>query len=68
MIKPSTILTAWVRAFRTVGSAMLGVRASERHEEDFAAVSPLVLVVVAVAVAALFFGGLVALAIFIAKA
>jgi hypothetical protein len=47
---------------------MLGVRASERHEEDFAAVSPLVLVVVAVTVAVFFIGGLVALALFIVKA
>lgn len=56
-----------VRALRTVGWAMFGVRASKRHEEDIAALPPWVLILAAAVIIALFVGGLVTLATWVAK-
>ena len=50
------------RTLRTVGSAMFGVRGMKRHEEDAAALSPLLVVIAAVVFMAVFVGVLVPLA------
>ena len=68
MSKPSSPLSGLARAVRTVGSAMMGVRGRKHHEEDSAALSPLILALVAVIFMVFFVGGLVALATVIAGA
>lgn len=52
---------------RIVGSAVFGVRDRKRHDEDWAALSPFVLVFVAVIFLALFVVGLVTLATAVAS-
>jgi len=54
------------RTLRTVGSALFGVRGKKRHEEDAVALSPLLVVVVALVFMAIFVGALVTLATTIA--
>lgn len=50
------------RTLRTVGAAMFGVRGKKRHEEDAAALSPLLVVAAALIFMAIFVGVLVAVA------
>lgn len=66
MSRLTSVAARGIRVFRTVGSAMIGVRSGKRHEEDSAALSPLTVVVVVVIFMAFFVGGLVTLATFIA--
>jgi len=62
MIKPATTSPGLLRTLRTVGSAMFGVRGRKRHEEDAAALSPLLVAITALIFMAVFVGVLVTLA------
>lgn len=62
MNKPPATSPGLLRTLRTVGSAMFGVRGGKRHEEDAAALSPLLVAVVALIFMAVFVGVLVTLA------
>ena len=63
---PRSTTPGLMRTLRTVGSAMFGVRGRERHEEDAAALSPLLVVIAALIFMAVFVGVLVTLATTIA--
>jgi Protein of unknown function (DUF2970) len=56
------------RSLRIVGAAMVGIRGKESHEQDTAALSPLLLVIVVVSAMVFFVTALVTLAIFVVGA
>ena len=62
MSAPTSLSAELARTLRTVGAAMFGVRGKKRHEEDAAALSPLLVVVAALIFMAVFVGALVTLA------
>ncbi|MFH2087473.1 MAG: DUF2970 domain-containing protein [Pseudomonadota bacterium] len=62
MNKPTATSPGLLRTLRTVGSAMFGVRGRKRHEEDAAALSPLLVAIAALIFMAVFVGVLVTLA------
>lgn len=67
MSQQAGMLSRWLRGLRMVGSAMLGVRARQSHEADAKALSPLLLVIVAVVLMACLVGALITLASHIAQ-
>ncbi|MDZ4253669.1 MAG: DUF2970 domain-containing protein [Sulfuritalea sp.] len=62
MNKPIATSPGLLRTLRTVASAMFGVRGRKRHDDDAAALSPLLVAVVALIFMAVFVGVLVTLA------
>ncbi len=62
MSEPASTSPGLARTLRTVGSAMFGVRGRKRHEEDAAALSPLLVVIAALIFMVVFVGVLVTVA------